>query len=143
MKCENDLCHAATWPEKQYQWPKRMIKEGERCFLNTRIIESRYKSDLILNDCNVKTGVCRKENSIMVWKPENIIHDCPYQIFGVREFNVTGNILRSLNPNIALEVTDRFESCNRTIYSTTEGFYLTFNETEGLENSEKDQDTIT
>jgi len=141
MTCD-DTCSVTKRPVAEYRWPRRIEKEGFRCMVAKKQVQSALVKDKLFNHCDAEDGYCRMDDSIIVWNPKEIIHLCPNNVFDKRKFNVTGDIFQTFEPKIALQVINKFEACNRTIYSTSEGFYLTFDETADLTATEKNSETV-
>ena len=115
---------------ENYSWWQTKIFEYKKCSIKSyKIVAENKNDDIIRTGCKAKDEVCELTNSIIVWKKDEITHDCPYEIIDQQDFQrFEGNVLRSLKQPLAFEIISKTDVCKPkpiTIYTTSEGLYLT------------------
>ncbi len=113
---------------------RRRYNNGPNNVYYTRSIEADSENDNIFtfdtNACRIKDKCCQLRDATIVWKTQDIVHDCPYERIGEDQFNLIGkNIVRNVNKSMAFQITTKETVCqeNMIIYRTVEGLLLSLN----------------
>ena len=134
LKCIGSDCKTETIPKSDlkdhYNWMKTNVLIEDYCTVKqVRILAETKNSDIILKGCKVENEFCETENSVIVWKKSEVLHNCPYEVVrGVFTRRFAGNIIETmLTEEAAFEVTGKITVCHPKpidIYTTAEGLYL-------------------
>ena len=99
LKCIGSDCKTETIPKSDlkdhYNWMKTNVLIEDYCTVKqVRILAETKNSDIILKGCKVENEFCETENSVIVWKKSEVLHNCPYEVVrGVFTRRFAGNII--------------------------------------------------
>ena len=85
MNCsEGNRCFYEEPIIETYKWPLRIEITKLKCVFHKRLIEGNDKNENLFtteeNKCRATDGFCQTMNGMIIWKPEEIIHDCPQNL---------------------------------------------------------------
>ena len=79
------------------------------------------------NGCKASDGKCFLHDSVIVWNPNDIIYNCPFEIIDILTFKIeNNNLLQGVNNTLLFEITGKENDCNENLvtFLTTEGIHL-------------------
>ena len=107
FKCSNNLCITIkpTLNDKYSWWQSKIIEFTECRFKKLQINAENKNSSLFAVNCKVDHEKCEIEDSLIVWKMDQIVHSCPYEIIDEQGFQrYEGNIMQGIRTPIAFEI---------------------------------------
>ena len=129
MNCQSTGCFSPD-PDysKQYTWWTEKVVISKKCsFRQLEIVSNEERLGLFGRNCYAIDGYCKLVDSIVVWDPKEIIHNCPFEIVGNSMFELLGeSVFYSNTSNLAFEIISKEAVCDPpvNVYKTTEGLYL-------------------
>ena len=134
MKCVGDYCELLYNPNFEYQWMTFLNKTVYSCTMYPQSIHadsatsSMIISAQLVKHCQAREGSCLMNQGIMIWSTD-IIKTCPFTNVQTLKLKHLGNALVNDNENKYFQIIEEVKICsNITAYKTTEGFYLTIDE---------------
>ena len=129
--CEQTMCKTlAPNFTNDYVWPLEIERKYKKCTYQQVQIEAEHPDDSVFrHGCKAEDGVCELYESTIVWLPERVIHDCPYEYIDNFPFErIEGNVvIGNSKPKLAFQITKRVKVCAKKsmdLYLTTSGLYL-------------------
>jgi len=126
LSCINNDCEFTQPPyELNYDYFSDKYYSIHHCYLSKINIKARNKNDKVFNlNCMAKDLYCLIDNSkIIVWNNE-IIKKCLFKLVKELDFITDGTILYGYNHSMVLQIANKIDTCNSSIYSTREGFFV-------------------
>jgi hypothetical protein len=100
------------------------VFEGFRCSYKKRPIKALDENAFVLNDvCKFENGLCRLDDSIVIWKVEQK-RICPFYPIGKAEFFVDGYKFISNDEKLAFEAIASSMQCETNVIETSSGIFL-------------------
>ena len=96
LECKENFCESKQPDlEKHYYWWSTQELDYSECSYDIRRIHSvNNKTEVFNKGCYPYQGECREKDSIIVWNPEEVVHDCSYEIISeALPFERIGNVL--------------------------------------------------
>ena len=100
---------------------------GLRCSVFKRTLLAHEPDSHVINGiCNADSLICRLPNSVVIWK-NSIISHCPYKLVtSLQNLTHIGRDILMSEEGYAYKVNSVYHECNLTLYGTSEGLVLTF-----------------
>jgi len=117
----------------EYIWFDTRIVNSKKCTIVERQIKGENTSTNLFtnekNKCKVYDGFCLLPDSIIIWTPQYVVHECPYEIIAeVELLRIDKDVMQARQQGMAFQIIKQEIVCkspNITIYHTREGLYIT------------------
>ena len=138
MKCDDHSCYHYDKENPDWSYWTTDKQTYFSCTWRTRpLIADNKESKLFGMDCFASRGYCKLHESIIIWSPNDVIDECPYEVIHKGSMNISQNTVIDRDDHLLFQVNgienvickNAIDKQNHieskiSLYSTNEGLYL-------------------